>query len=151
MDELNSDETWMLCWLWAIYLRFKYGWTELRRNVNAWLAAVGETANQGCEWNVVELRERIARWIEFGGWPSVRLFCRYTLCTSGPAVAALVCALYPKFPISSTDNRWAGPVHGNRHRGITPFCCAVTLILTERSLHKMTNTRAVLIARIHGC
>ncbi|XP_048585959.1 anaphase-promoting complex subunit 1 isoform X2 [Nematostella vectensis] len=31
---------------------------------------------------------------------------RYTLSTSGPAVAALVCALYPKFPISSTDNRY---------------------------------------------
>jgi len=31
---------------------------------------------------------------------------RFTLSTSGPAVAALVCAFYPRFPISSTDNRY---------------------------------------------
>ena len=30
---------------------------------------------------------------------------RFTLSTSGPAIAALVCAFYPRFPISSTDNR----------------------------------------------
>ncbi|CAH3188191.1 unnamed protein product, partial [Porites evermanni] len=31
---------------------------------------------------------------------------RFTLSTSGPAIAALVCAFYPRFPISSTDNRY---------------------------------------------
>lgn len=31
---------------------------------------------------------------------------RFTLGTSGPAVAALVCAFYPRFPITSTDNRY---------------------------------------------
>ncbi|XP_044177050.1 anaphase-promoting complex subunit 1-like isoform X2 [Acropora millepora] len=31
---------------------------------------------------------------------------RFTLGTSGPAVAALVCAFYPRFPVSSTDNRY---------------------------------------------
>lgn len=30
---------------------------------------------------------------------------RFTLSTSGPSIAALVCAFYPRFPISSTDNR----------------------------------------------
>ena len=34
------------------------------------------------------------------------LFVRFTLGTSGPAVAALVCAFYPRFPVSSTDNRY---------------------------------------------
>ncbi|KAL9954099.1 hypothetical protein ACROYT_G041593 [Oculina patagonica] len=31
---------------------------------------------------------------------------RYTLSTSGPSIAALICAFYPRFPISSTDNRY---------------------------------------------
>ena len=31
--------------------------------------------------------------------------CRFTLSTSGPSIAALICAFYPRFPISSTDNR----------------------------------------------
>lgn len=30
---------------------------------------------------------------------------RYSLSRSNKAIAALVCALYPKFPNSSTDNR----------------------------------------------
>ena len=32
--------------------------------------------------------------------------CRYSLSRSDKAVAALVCTLYPKFPNSSTDNRY---------------------------------------------
>lgn len=31
---------------------------------------------------------------------------RYTLCTSKEAIAALVCAFFPKFPLHSNDNRW---------------------------------------------
>ena len=31
------------------------------------------------------------------------------------------------------------------------FCRAVTSILSPRLLHKMTNSRAVFIARIHAC
>jgi len=31
---------------------------------------------------------------------------RFTLSTSGPSIAALICAFYPRFPISSTDNRY---------------------------------------------
>ena len=31
---------------------------------------------------------------------------RYTLTTSTPAIAALVCALYPRFPLSANDNRY---------------------------------------------
>lgn len=38
---------------------------------------------------------------------------RYTLSSSGPAIAALVCALYPKFPISSTDNRFVVVPNGS--------------------------------------
>ena len=30
---------------------------------------------------------------------------RSTLSTSGPAIAALVCSLFPQFPITSSDNR----------------------------------------------
>ena len=37
------------------------------------------------------------------------------------------------------------------HRGTTPFCRAVTSILSQRLLHKMMNSRAVLIARLHPC
>ena len=32
--------------------------------------------------------------------------CRYTISTSPEAIAALVCALFPKFPIHSNDNRY---------------------------------------------
>lgn len=32
--------------------------------------------------------------------------CRYTFSTSAPSVAALICALFPKFPIHSNDNRY---------------------------------------------
>ena len=32
-------------------------------------------------------------------------FCRYCLSSSNKAVAALLCSLYPHFPISSSDNR----------------------------------------------
>ncbi|GCC32345.1 hypothetical protein chiPu_0010806, partial [Chiloscyllium punctatum] len=31
---------------------------------------------------------------------------RYSLCTSNSAIAALLCALYPRFPAHSTDNRY---------------------------------------------
>lgn len=31
---------------------------------------------------------------------------RFTLSTDGPSIAALICAFYPRFPISSTDNRY---------------------------------------------
>ncbi|KAJ7330707.1 Anaphase-promoting complex subunit 1 [Desmophyllum pertusum] len=38
------------------------------------------------------------------------VFCswrgRFTLSTSGPSIAALICAFYPRFPVSSTDNRY---------------------------------------------
>ena len=30
---------------------------------------------------------------------------RYTLSTSGPAIAALLCSIYPRFPENSSDNR----------------------------------------------
>ena len=33
------------------------------------------------------------------------LLYRFTLSTDGPSIAALICAFYPRFPISSTDNR----------------------------------------------
>ncbi|KAK4336750.1 hypothetical protein RND71_043765 [Anisodus tanguticus] len=32
--------------------------------------------------------------------------CRYTLSTSSEAVAAMICAFFPKFPITSNDNRY---------------------------------------------
>ena len=32
--------------------------------------------------------------------------CRYTLSTSPAAVAAMICAFFPKFPIHSNDNRY---------------------------------------------
>ena len=38
-----------------------------------------------------------------------------------------------------------------QHHGNTLFCHAVTLISSQRFLHKMTNSTAVLIAPIHAC
>ena len=35
--------------------------------------------------------------------------------------------------------------------GSTHFCTALTWIFSQQLLHKMTNSRAVLIARIHAC
>ena len=35
------------------------------------------------------------------------------------------------------------------HRGNSLFCCAVTSISSQRLLHKMTNSKSVLITRLH--
>ncbi|XP_031572163.1 anaphase-promoting complex subunit 1-like [Actinia tenebrosa] len=61
-----------------------------------------------------QLRKRHSADVSYGSHMAIHMAIgllflgggRYTLSSSGPAIAALVCALYPKFPISSTDNRY---------------------------------------------
>ena len=76
-------------------------------------------------------------------------FCRYccdhaaVVCSDSPA-----CVKY--FLLERSTIVLHIPRRTDRHRGNTLFCRVVTSILSQRLLHKMTNSRAVFIARIHA-
>jgi anaphase-promoting complex subunit 1 len=61
-----------------------------------------------------KLRERVEPELSFGHHMAISMAIgflfmgggRATLCTSNEAIAALVIALYPRFPISTTDCRY---------------------------------------------
>ena len=53
----------------------------------------------------------------------------------------------PWMMVSETNScQFGESIPRNRHRGNAPFCRAVTSISSQQLLHKMTNSRAVLIA-----
>lgn len=70
---------------------------------------------------------------------------RYTLSTSNSAIAALLCALYPHFPVHSTDNRYH--LQALRHLGVL---AAEPRLLVPVDVDTLKPCHALLDVTYHG-